>query len=278
MKNYLVVDKSFLQSCSKDQFGKTSEKYNILMTEELLYEIAQHLSTRRASLFSKFTDKGNPFYLTKPLSVALQYEMREQKPYGQPSKHIAKIDYTNHKKYSDKNYQLTNDEKNAIAQKRNATKMAAEAFFDGVFGRMDYFKNEFRGFRGKNKENKIEKMEIDLVSDRSIIIEQYKLLDEKPFRDQGVKKPDPDVITDNWYIYRWLQLIGLFSIDLASRHVGAPPVTKLEVAEKIQHDMLDLACLIFGIGEGNFAADERKLIRWFNLMCPGGTIETTHSN
>ncbi|MNT61706.1 hypothetical protein D3C72_1993660 [compost metagenome] len=80
-------------------------------------------------------------------------------------------------------------------------------------------------------------------------------------------------MTEDWAIYRWLQVQFLFALDLYVRYQGKVPDSMGSAAwEKLEHDVLDAQVLMLGCLEGAFATNEKKLIRWRRMLCPNGTL------
>jgi hypothetical protein len=65
----------------------------------------------------------------------------------------------------------------------------------------------------------------------------------------------------------------LFALDVFVRYRGAVtealnPITY----EKMEHDVLDAQVFMLGCLEGAFATQEKKLKRWWALLCPDGDL------
>ena len=88
-----------------------------------------------------------------------------------------------------------------------------------------------------------------------------------------MKLPSRKIITEEWAVYRWMQIHLLFALDLYCRYgssVSGPLSPKVE--ERIEHDVLDAQYLFIGVLQKSFATHERKLRRWFKLIHPDGKL------
>ena len=64
-----------------------------------------------------------------------------------------------------------------------------------------------------------------------------------------------------------------FSVSLRVRYepkVLSDPTP--ELCRKLEHDVLDAQYLILGVLEGGFATKDRKLQRFFKILCPDGIL------
>lgn len=81
--------------------------------------------------------------------------------------------------------------------------------------------------------------------------------------------PPAQLVDQRWALYRWLQVRLLFVVDIYCRYGGNVPQHPVgRVFEKLEHDLHDAQYLVLGVLEGRFATREKKLQRWFSLLCP----------
>ena len=81
------------------------------------------------------------------------------------------------------------------------------------------------------------------------------------------------MIDENWALYRWLQVQLLFALDVFVRYQGkSPDIENPRIYERMEHDVLDTQLLMLGCLEGAFATREKKLKRWWSLLCPKGSL------
>lgn len=84
--------------------------------------------------------------------------------------------------------------------------------------------------------------------------------------------PAPDLVSEEWAVYRWLQVQLLFALDVYVRYCGIVPQDRIRTYEKMEHDVLDAQVFMLGCLEGAFATHEKKLKRWWTLLCPSGSL------
>ena len=71
----------------------------------------------------------------------------------------------------------------------------------------------------------------------------------------------------------------LFALEIYCSHAILEDESKItSLHEDLTHDVLDATYLALGILEGGFATDEKKLIRWFNLLCPTGILKSQYTD
>lgn len=84
--------------------------------------------------------------------------------------------------------------------------------------------------------------------------------------------PPADIVSDDWAVYRWLQVQLLFALDVYVRYGGTcPKELTPRTYKRMEHDVLDAQMLMLGSMEGAFATRENKLRRWWSLLCPSGS-------
>jgi hypothetical protein len=77
------------------------------------------------------------------------------------------------------------------------------------------------------------------------------------------------MIDESWALYRWLQVQLLFAVDVFARYQGVNlDIANPIIYEKMEHDVLDAQVLMLACLEGAFATREKKLKRWWSLLCP----------
>lgn len=268
MKPTLVVDKSFLQGTTTRRMHELVESHQLLMTESLFYEILSN-DRDRAKCFSKFPAVENPADLVMHVGGYLRKEISLRKIAPRPSESIIRTRFQFNPRLTQPGFQLPVEALEAQAEK------LAEVHIDmkALIGRAATMPTIFpAAFTGTQQERDIARSlaEAAIARDRGIPMSIY-----AAFRaPKGERKPPPArYIEEDWAIYRWLQVHLLFALDLAIRNLANlnNPLSA-SLHEKIEHDVLDAEYLIVGTLEGSFATYERKLQRWFALLCPRGTL------
>ena len=108
------------------------------------------------------------------------------------------------------------------------------------------------------------------IAEHDFLIAFYASL-ESPLGEKAL--PPSELVTEDWAIYRWLQVQFLFGLDLYVRYQGTVPEEfSPAVYRKLEHDVLDAQVLMLGCLEGAFATREKKLQRWWRLLCPDGSL------
>lgn len=80
MKKKIVLDKSFLQGCSRDKFLEYSKKFIFYLPESVFYELLTTSVRKRIFSFSKLVGRDNPVILIHNVGFFLRYELANQKP------------------------------------------------------------------------------------------------------------------------------------------------------------------------------------------------------
>ena len=256
----IVMDKSYLRGENEDKIKTLAIDNQYFITRSFLYGVVKESASKRAQLFKKF-NKENPYILLPTFSNLFQYEMQNQKSCGLPSIHVKQRDYSLHTNLCNKDYHLTKEQLIVFQDEKDLLNVMLNIFMLIIENNM----------KSKNTINQKD-LEDKIINDDSFIRMQYEnlILSEQVF--ENTIKPKKELLNTEWFTFRWLQLMNLFTIDFAYRYDSMDIITKSENAkEKIRHDILDLEYLLFGITEGAFATKEKKLMKWFYWLSKDGT-------
>ena len=251
----IVVDKSFLRSCKKSEITELCKQNNLLMTESLLYELLKD-SNNRMNLFLKF-DQDRLYSLIPNMFTALEYEIKYQIPFGLPSKHIVIRDYSNHSNFISLDFEFSSKQINQINNRKIWLDEYKELFLNIIDNTM------------KNKNVLVFDALIDNCYSKSFIIKQY---EELKFDKFNIK---PSNIDNNWAIYIWLQLMNIYSINLAYKYESIDTIRESSKAqEKITHDLLDMEYLLMGLLENCIASNDKNIVKLFKRISNNGYVYT----
>jgi len=255
----IVLDKSFLRGVSGNKIKNLSQDNIFLMPFALLYELVKDEPRKRAKLFQKF-DNEKKYLLLPSFYTLFQYEIDNNKPITLPSDYINQRDYSLHKQLCNETYILSDKQRRAIEGQKKDKDILVNIFFKLIKEYIESKKNTSR----KELEEKI-------IFNKEKLTQDYKELQ----RYYGKEILDASNFNDNWFIYKWLQVLNLFAIDIAYRYDSINIITDSpKTTEKIIHDILDMEYLVFAISENGFATQESKLIEWYKLLCPNGILYT----
>ena len=264
----VIVDKSFLQGQTKAAIHDFSKEHRILMTEALLYELLSNPTDRR-SCFAKLPAATNPVDIVMHAGGYLKKEIYSRKRAPRPSERIQDFDFEFNTRLRGNDYQLP-PEAVLVLQDQHDELLTEIASLKARALHMPSFFPEV--FRGSDTERLISRLE----AERDIAAKPGKLFDfyASLRSPKGQKKlPARKLITEDWAVYRWMQIHLLFALDLYCRYGGAlANALTPNVEEKIEHDVLDAQYLFIGILQKSFATHEKKLRRWFELIHPDGAL------
>ena len=239
----------------------------MLMTEALLYELLSNPVDRRAC-FLKLPIGENPVDVVMHCGDYLKKEISTRKAAPLPSERVHRRRFKFNEALLQEDYLLPPDASALLEEQqqelsRDIASLRARAadmpsFFPGLAARNSAERQAARASAEKE------------VGDPGALRDFYASL-RAP---KGQRKlPPVQGITDNWALYRWLQIHFLFCIDLYFRFGGT--ITEQlspDAEEQLEHDVLDAQYLLVGVLEGSFATNEKKLRRWFKTILPQGTL------
>lgn len=266
--NGIILDKSYLQGAPKTSFDAISSTYRVLMPDVLFYEMLSSDEPGRSQCFAKLPQTPNPIPITPHVGALLSLELATHRPAGAPSKHLLDIDFRFNPGLSKQQYEFS--ETDIAACKEIETELVRD--IAALIEKVDLIATLCPGL---TEALQIDKATAHREYESAIANEREKLaefISSLSFPD-GNPMPSASGLDEAWTVFRWLQAQLLFSLDLRVRYepkVFLDPTPKL--LRRLEHDVLDLQYLILGVLEGGFATKERKLQRFFKILCPDGIL------
>lgn len=266
----IILDKNYLQGIPQSKFQELSEQVQFIMPDALFYELIKDDDPVRSGYFRKFYQKSNQI-LVPSVPELLREELAEHKPAGLPSEYLLPEEsWQFNPELLKGTYILTDDDKATIRE--------IDAELDGDAERLmdfDGLESLFPGIRtGTDEERKNYKSECEQYIANNI--EKLSNFLSKIEPQDGATMPPSDILNKSWTLIRWLQIRLLFSLDIYDRRYDGADYSECtpKTKEKIKHDVLDMWYLILGVLQRGFATKEKKLVRFYKLLCPDGTLLT----
>ena len=242
-KKLVVLDKSYLQGCKDRHLKALTEDRRLLITAELFHEILTDGEKSFRLYFNKLLKFRDSIDLIDHIGTLFKYEFLKLLPCTPLSSHL--IPGALNPNY---NFELTRDQKAQI-----------EDFYD------------FWEVSGPNNFEKIV-LEIskkcpalkpeDIAGNKELVLEAYERL-KLPYM------PPTEKIDKNWAIFRRLQIDLIATIDYMHSYSDGQFDIK---QNKKAHDQIDFKICILGILAGSIATRDKKMKRYFKLLCPEGEI------
>jgi len=268
MKPGIVVDKCFLQGTSTVRVRELAASSRLLVSDALFYELLTADGPSRRKCFAKFPAEESPVDLISHFGAMMRFEIDNQTPSGKPSSHLENSDFTF--RFNDallsEDYEFPADVRSAIEEHTAQLRSDVISYLDRVKVVATFFPNVLSGTTDERK-LAVEEAE-KAIAAPGTLLQLYSSLEPPPG-----EKPLPPVerICEHWAVYRFLQAQMLFALDIFARYQGqTPDISNQNVYERMEHDVLDAQVLMLGCLEGAFATHERKLQRWWKLLCPHG--------
>jgi len=268
MTRAIVLDKCFLQGTSAAQMRELATSHRLVVSDALFYELLTSDEPARSRCFRKFTPVENPVDLVSHIGLLMRLEIDTQKPSGPPSSHRENWRFQFNPALITPDYQIP--EAGLIAIEEHATELRSDV--DSFVQRAKLLPTFFPDLLSGNQANR-DRLRTEAegaIAAPGSLMEFYSNLEPPP----GEKSlPPSHLVSEDWAVYRWLQVQMLFALDLYVRYGGRVPDRFSEaVFEKMEHDALDAQVLMLGCLEGAFATKEKKLKRWWKLLCPRGHL------
>lgn len=265
----LLIDKNFLQGSKSSEIQRLMETRRLLMADTLFYELLSSAEPGRSRCFAKLPAIENPVDLVNHVGGLLKREIRSHRPCGKPSENLEELRFRFNHALASPNFALPTDVIEAIQEEEAQLHIEVESLLALVETVPTIFPDLLKG-SDSERANLRTIVESVIADDMDGIRTMYSSLSSPP---DGPALPPAELIDRHWAIYRWLQVRLLFVVDIYCRYGGTVPQHPVgRVFERLEHDVQDAQYLVLGVLEGSFATRERKLQRWFSLLCPEGDL------
>lgn len=266
MNRGVVLDKNFLQGMSRQEVHDLASSHRLVMPGALFYELLTTSVDARRNCFGKLPQTDNPVLLVDHIGLLLKYELRQGVPCKKPSGHRYQIRFRFNKLLLTEDYEFPEEAKLAIAEQTEEANEDVQRLIDlsEVTGKLFP-----KLLTGTTREQYAERSRAEAAISQLEQIHRF----FSALRSPNAEHPFPVIKScfRKWAHLRWIQVLMLFALDLHVRYRGKireQLTPKLLV--KLEHDIHDAQILALGALEGAIATNERKLLKWWALLSPGG--------
>jgi len=269
MTQAIVLDKSYLDGASTQAVRTLCERYMVLVSDELFYEL---LTTRRESqtrCFSKLPNTPNPVTLIPNVGSLLRYEMENQSACTPVHRHKIQETFQFNEQLRQGTYEFEGETRDHLEEWKKTIAEDTNSFI-ARWEVVHQFFPELNGIEYKTLPTAVEGARIKIAKDEDFVREIYaSFLDA----DAPANSPPAAMIFPEWAFYRWVQCQVLTSLRLFGRHQGRPPDTPgKEFLKKAEHSMLDTYHLIHGVLVGAMATRDTEIQQDLLLLLPDSVI------
>lgn len=260
----IVLDKCYLQAASWEAVCKLAEANDLIFTGSLLCELLSGDQKVRRKAFAKLPRVENPVRLIENISSILSHEIETHTPAGDILRYALDFRFKFNDSLLRAGDELPHEARLAVEEYGAQICRFIEFYVERTNSVVHMFS---RVTVGSDKNRLIALSEIETeICDPENIIKFYHALDDRAL-------PPSRLITADWATFRFYQTLLLFSLHTVHRHRGAVPLP-LSVAEinRIEHDVHDQIGLCLGVLAGGLATNEKKLKKWFKMLCPHGKL------
>lgn len=235
----VILDKSYLQGCKAEELLRLAQTHRLIVSDALFYELLTTDPVARSRCFAKFPTGTNPVELFSHIGTMMRAEIDTHKASDLPSQHCHDFPFTFNPALVTPTYALPPEANVHIAAQTAQLRKDVVDFLERVKLIPDLFPKLLTGTT--------EERLFTRASAEATIVSPYGLL---PFYSQLEPPPNESAlppaesITQDWALYRWLQIQLLFALDVYIRYQGvSPDLSKPKVYKRIEHDVLDFHVL-----------------------------------
>jgi len=268
MTSAIILDKSFLQGTKTSRIQELAAAHRLVVSDALFYELLTAPEPGRTRCFAKFPQTENPVDLVNHIGTMMRIEIDTHLPSGRPSEHRENLRFQFNPHLVSPSYVLPDQAQVAVEEQTTQLQSDVVGFLEQVSLVPTFFPNLLTG---NTAEQKLAHAEAEgALAEPRALIPFYSSLEPPP----GERPlPPARLVSEKWAVYRWLQVKLLFAVDVYVRYRGALPETlSPSTYERMEHDVLDAQVFMLGCLEGAFATREKKLKRWWSLLCPDASL------
>lgn len=260
----IVLDKCFLQAASWQTICDLAKTNELILTGSLFHELLSGDPEARRRVFAKFPRADNPVHLVDNVSSLLAHEGETHTPAGNVLAHALDLRYRFNPSLRESEYQLPQEAIEGVKENEEQTSQLVESYLKRTNAVAEMFARVTVGSDGE-RQAALAEIEAE-IADPENVMRFYRSLGDSEL-------PPADLITIDWATFRFYQTALLFSLHTIHRHRGPIPLPlSTREFDRLEHDVHDHMALCIGILAGGLATDERKLQRWFRLLCPQGVL------
>ncbi len=259
----VVLDKSYLRGASTEQVRRLCTSHRVIFSESLLYELLTTESNERAQCFSKIPDTENPLLLIPNVGPLLRWEIE----HNQPCRHLDAVAikgrYIFNKGLRNHDFDLGEEQEKALRDWQYSIAEGIQGFKERSAVVSVWFP-ELRGYTPGASTDPIDAAKTQISSDSSLVRELYADIRHPTW-------PEPDCLTEDWVLYRWVQVQVLAALDYVRRYGDGNAEM---IAKAIENEYLDLGYCITAIIAGALASRDPGMIERFTRVKPDGMVIT----
>lgn len=269
MASSVVLDKSFLDGASTQAVRALCDHHDVLMSDELFYEL---ITTRSASLqrcFAKLPERTNPVVLIPNVGSLLRYEMERDEACTPVARHRIPDTFQFNPKLRDGTYVFEGSVAEDLEAWKRRTADDTKRFVER-WSLVHQFFPELNGIEWKAFPSAVQQARIKIATSSDMVRDIYaSFLNE----DAPKNAPRPDRIAPEWAIFRWVQCHILCALRFFGRYQGKVPDAQGQAFfEKAEHSMLDSNHVIHGALVGAMATFDGEIREDLLLVHPTCTL------
>lgn len=269
MADAIVLDKSYLDGASTQAVHALCNDHDVLVSDELFFELMTTCPKSQQRCFSKLPEKNNPISLIPNVGTLLRYEMEHQRPCIPVARHRISDTFQFNSKLRDGSFVLEGQVRNDLEAWKKTVADDTHRFIERWSVVYQFFP-ELNGIEWNEFPVAIEEARRKAATNGDFIRAIYdSFLDDDAPKDA----PRAEDISPEWAFFRWVQCQILSSLRLFGRYQGRIPDSQGTVfIEKAEHTMLDSYHVIHGSLVGAMATLDNEIREDLHLALPSAVL------
>ncbi len=242
--SHIVLDKSYLQGCTSLNLEEMSRQHRLILCAETFHEVVSSPDDEMKSCMKKLLAYTTSVDLLDHHGTLLKYEIENRQPCKPLSAHILPLTLN-----PEWNHTISEPQSETITDFHNHWEVDSPKAFDEIV-------LEIIGTCGRITPEQV-------ASDREMVLKTYGHL------RASERLPLPSHLNEDWAIYRRLQVELIAAHEyMYSFQDGQFCIRK----DRKAHNQIDFRVLIAACLAGGIATRDNLIRRYFEILCPGGTL------
>lgn len=230
------------------------------MTEALFFELLTTTPEHRSRCFSRLPSTHNPVVLVPNVGAILRWEVHNQEPVETLSKIAMNDEFRFNPDLGNPKYEIGSAQTRDLVEWRNDMEGRVQQFADHASTIPQAFP-ELANYCPGQEASRIEEAKSRICTEREFVRSFY--------HNEDAQWPSFDTISEEWAIYRWLQIRVLAALDYFKKH-GV--MKKSGKAKAIENEYLDLEYCLVACLCGGLATRDHILAGRFMALCVKGKL------
>lgn len=257
----LVLDRSYLQAMPGESISSLCERYRVIMTEALFFELLTAGKATMHALFAKFPECENPVVVVGHVGHLMAQEVDTNEPSSPADRLVLFNRFTFNPALAAGTYEFTADQRTALADWEKHQR-ESEAGFLERYRTIHRIFPQLASYKAGQGSQPLLDAQKQVATDVILMGRAYEHYRPSRF-------PTTAAVGPAWAVYRWIQVQLLYALEYLRRYGPDRPE---EVGQRLANDVLDAQYVVTGVLADALATGDEQVSAFFSLLKPSSEL------